>query len=106
RARARREASAFVRPEGAAGVLRQLPLCCELVNEALRLYPPVAMLGRMPTADCEIDGNLVRARSLVIVVPLVVQRDRRYWPAGDRFAPEPDNPLPRRLLHKGAFVPF
>lgn len=106
RARVRAEAQAFGRPDGSMAVLKQLPLACEVVNETLRLYPPVAMLARQPASDTEIGGYPVKANSLVILLPLIAQRDTRYWPAGDRFAPEPDNPLPRRLTHKGAFVPF
>jgi cytochrome P450 len=106
RARAREEAQQFGRPDGAMAVLKQLPLCCEIVNETLRLYPPVAMLARQPASDCEIGGYAVAAGTLVVLVPFVTQRDPRYWPAGDRFTPDPDNPLPKRLIHKGAFVPF
>ncbi|MCB1889426.1 MAG: cytochrome P450, partial [Rhodocyclaceae bacterium] len=106
RERAREEARAFARPDGSMAVLRQLPLCCELVNETLRLYPPVAMMGRVPTADCEIAGNIVKAKSLVVIVPFLAHRDTRYWPEGDRFAPNPETPLPKRLTHKGAFIPF
>jgi cytochrome P450 len=106
RERVRREAQNFVRPDGALSVLKQLPLCCEIVNETLRLYPPVAMVARQPAADCEIGGYPVRAGTLIVVVPFVTQRDTRYWPAGDRFAPDPDNPLSKRLAHKGAFAPF
>ena len=106
RARVRAESVNFHRPGGSLAVLRQLPLSCEVVNETLRLYPPVAILARQPASDVEIAGYRVGAGSLVILVPLITQRDSRYWPAGDAFAPEPDTPLPRRLVHKGAFVPF
>ena len=106
RARAREEASGFARPDGAMAVLKQLPLCCEIVNEALRVYPPVAMLARQPAVDCEIDGHGVKAGSLVALVPLITHRDERWWPAGSRFAPDPENPLQRRVAHKGAFTPF
>src|SRR5690606_11937316 len=79
---------------------------CEVVNETLRLYPPVAMLARQPATDCEIGGYPIAAGTLVILVPLIAQRDPRYWPQGDRFAPDPARPLAKRIRHKGAFVPF
>jgi cytochrome P450 len=103
---ARSEAVSFGRPPGAMAVLKQLPISCEIVNETLRLYPPVALLARQPRNDVEIGGYPVKAGSLMILVPLLAQRDPRYWPAGDSFAPDPANPLPKRLAHKGAFVPF
>lgn len=106
RVQLRAEGLNFGRPDGAVAVLKKLPLACEVVNETLRLYPPVAMLARQPANDCEIGGYPIRAGSLVILVPLIAQRDTRYWPAGDSFAPDPSNPLPKRLTHKGAFVPF
>lgn len=106
RARARAEAETFARPDGAGTVLKRLPLSCEIVNETLRLYPPVAMLARQPADDVEIGGYPIKAGTLIILVPLITQRDPRYWPAGDSFAPDPEQPLPRRLRHKGAFVPF
>lgn len=102
----RKEAINFGRPTGALAVLKQLPLSCEIVNETLRLYPPVAMLARQPAADVEIGGYAVKAGSLVILLPLITQRDTRWWPEGDGFAPDPGNPLQKRVTHKGAFVPF
>ena len=106
RERVRTEAVTFARPDGAMAVLKRLPLSCEVVNESLRLYPPVAMLARQPAADVEIGGYPIKAGTLLVLLPLVTQRDRRYWPAGDSFDPDPDQPLPKRLMHKGAFVPF
>ena len=102
----RAEAADFGRPDGAISVLRQLPLACEIVNETLRLYPPVAMRARQPLHDCMIGGYPVKAGNLVVIVPFVAQRDRRYWPDGDDFAPDPQNPLQKRVTHRGAFVPF
>lgn len=106
RAELRAEAQNFVRPDGALSVLKQLPVATEIVSETLRLYPPVAMLARQPRADCEIGGYGVKANSLVVVIPFLAQRHKAFWPAGDQFAPEPQDPLPRRLTHKGAWMPF
>lgn len=102
----RAESGASGRPDAALAVLKQLPLACEVVNETLRLYPPVALLARQPTADCEIGGFPVKANSLVIIVPFITQRDPAWWPSGDRFAPDIQNPLQKRVRHRGAFVPF
>lgn len=102
----RAEADAFDRPDEAMAVLKRLPLSCEVVNETLRLYPPVAMLARQPTVDCEIGGQQIKVGDLVILVPFLAQRDPRYWPAGDGFAPDVANPLQKRVTHRGAFMPF
>lgn len=87
-------------------VAQRLPVATEIVNEALRLFPPAAMMARQPNSDCEIGGYEIRAGSLVIVCPFLVQRNTAYWPAGEDFDPDPARPLATRLAHRGAFAPF
>ena len=102
----RKEAAGLSRPGGRDSVANLLPAATEVVNEALRLYPPVAMMARQPNEDCVIDGYPVKANSLVIVCPFLAQRNEAWWPAGEAFAPSPETPLSGRLLHRGAFAPF
>lgn len=102
----RGEAAGLSRPGGQDSVAHMLPVATEAVNEALRLYPPVAMMARQPNEDCVIDGYAVKANSLVIVCPFLAQRNETWWPAGEAFAPSPEMPLSGRLLHRGAFAPF
>jgi cytochrome P450 len=102
----RAEAADYTRPDAAISVLKQLPLACEVVNETLRLFPPVSILARQPKTDCEVMGYPIKKGSLILLIPFVAQRDTRYWPAGDAFTPDAAHPLPKRLTHKGAFVPF
>lgn len=105
-AQLRSEAQGLTRPAATDNVSRMLPVATEVVNEALRLYPPVAMMARQPNADCVIDGYEVKANSLVIVCPFLAQRNEAWWPQGSAFAPSPETPLSERLLHRGAFAPF
>ncbi|MDR3472549.1 MAG: cytochrome P450 [Devosia sp.] len=100
------EAARFQRPDGGLAVLKGLPVAAEIVSETLRLYPPVPIMGRQTLADTVIGGYPVKGGSLVLIVPFIAQRDPRFWPAGDDFAPDPANPLSRRLPHKGAWMPF
>lgn len=102
----RKEAATLVRPGVADSVPKMLPVATEVVNEALRLYPPVAMMARQSNADCTIDGYRVKANSLIIVCPFLAQRNEIWWPQADAFAPSPQQPLSERLLHRGAFAPF
>jgi cytochrome P450 len=59
-----------------------------VVEEALRLYPPIGRIGRRPVRDYRIDGCLIPAGAAVFVSPFVTQRDPRWWPDPDRFDPE------------------
>jgi cytochrome P450 len=100
------EAAGLARPDGGLAVLKGVPLAAEIVSETLRLFPPVPIMGRQTVADTLIGGYPVKRGSLILIVPFVAQRDPKYWPAGDAFAPDVANPLSRRLPHKGAWVPF
>jgi cytochrome P450 len=56
-----------------------------VLEETLRLYPPVGRIGRRPIADYRIGGRLIPAGAAVFVSPFVTQRDPRWWPNPDRF---------------------
>ena len=75
-------------------------------EEAIRLYPPVPLLGRQALHEEEIRGRRIRAGSLVLVVPWLLHRHRQLWDRPDHFVPErflPENSLSRP---KHAYIPF
>lgn len=102
----REEAGHLEDGAGERPVSDRLPVATEIVNEALRIYPPVALMARQPNSDCIIGGYPVRANSLIIVCPFLAQRNPAFWSAGGQFAPDPDHPLASRLRHRAAFTPF
>jgi len=86
--------------------LGRLPYARQVITETLRLYPPVSMVTRVVTADTELGGHRLPARSVVVFTPAAVHRHPGLFPEPGRFVPdrwagEPQPPLPR-----GAFVPF
>ncbi len=77
----------------------------QVVQESLRLYPPVWLLARRAMADDVLSGYHVPRGSLVFMSQYAIHRDPRLWsdPEGfdpDRFAP--DAPAPGRF----AYFPF
>lgn len=59
-----------------------------VLDEALRLYPPVGRIGRRPVADYTVDGRRIPAGAAVFLSPYVTQRDPRWWPDPERFDPD------------------
>jgi cytochrome P450 len=91
----------------AAGLadLERLPWARAVVEEALRLYPPVPFLARQAWADAEVTGLRIERGAIVIVSPWLVHRHLRHWEAPDAFRPArflPNAPAPARLT----YLPF
>ncbi|MDB5591077.1 cytochrome P450 [Enterovirga sp.] len=84
----------------------RLPYTRAVIEETLRLYPPVPILAREALEDETIRGRPVPKGSLVMVVPWLLHRHKQLWAEPDNFTPErflPGSPEP---VSKFAYVPF
>ena len=88
------------------GDLERLPLSLRVFKEALRLYPPVYMFGRVVVSDVEIGGYLFPKGTIVLVSPYALQRRPHLWPDPERFDPDRFLPEAEARRPKGAFIPF
>ena len=77
-----------------------------VVNEALRLYPPVWAMGRRAIVDQEIGGYAIKTGSIVAVNPYVMHHDPRFFPDPYRFDPDRWTDEQRRARPKYAYFPF
>ena len=73
--------------------LAKLRYLDQIVNETLRLYPPIHLGSRIAAADLEFQGCPICAGQRVLCSIYLTHRDPRYWhnPAAfdpDRFAPD------------------
>jgi cytochrome P450 len=78
----------------------------QVIDEALRLYPPAWIVERMALAEDRLGPWHVPARTIVAVSPWVMHRHPGLWPDPlrfdpDRFAPERADGRP-----KHAYLPF
>jgi cytochrome P450 len=77
-----------------------------VVEEALRLYPPVAGLSREAIGHDDILGRRVRMGTLVMMVPWVIHRHRLLWDDPDGFDPRRFLPGAREKIDRFAYLPF
>ncbi len=75
-------------------------------DEALRLYPPVPILAREAVREEHFREHRIRKGALVLVVPWLLHRHRKYWDEPDRFYPDRFLPEHSASLSKYAYVPF
>jgi cytochrome P450 len=77
-----------------------------VVNETLRLYPPVAMIGREALVDVELGGFRIDKGTAVWPAPWITHRDPQLWNMPLDVRPERWASENREQLPKHAFLPF
>jgi cytochrome P450 len=78
----------------------------QVIEEAMRLYPPVHTTSRMALADDRVGGHAIAAGTRVLVVPWVLHRHRTLWDDPDRFDPERFTLEMVKARHRFAYLPF
>jgi cytochrome P450 len=95
--------------EGRPPTLADLPRLIftrAVVEEILRLYPPVPVLGRQALHAEVIRNRPIPEGSLLLVIPWLLHRHKRIWDRPDAFLPErflPENAASRRRY---SYIPF
>jgi len=86
--------------------LPRLPLARMVVEEAMRLYPPVWGIARQTIAADRIGGYDIPAGQLVSLSPWVTHRHPDFWEDPERFDPERFRPGRERTRPRFAYFPF
>jgi cytochrome P450 len=86
-ARACGEARALESEPGAAD-LRSLGALTRVFQEALRLYPPIFIVGRVATRDTSVGDYALPRGTAVLVSPYALHRRPELWPEPERFDPD------------------
>ena len=77
-----------------------------IFEEAMRLYPPAAMLSRQAIADDELAGVHIPAGAVISVSPYVLHRRRGLWDGPDAFDPSRFLGENRDRIDRFAYIPF
>jgi cytochrome P450 len=108
-AEARLHAELDAAPDMAAPSLAQmeeLAFTSQVVNEALRLYPPGWLLSRRTVAADVLGGFEVPPGTNVLLPLYLLHRHPRYWKDPERFAPERFAPEHEAERPRFAYMPF
>jgi len=86
--------------------LPRIPLARMVVEEAMRLYPPVWGIGRQAIAADHIGGYDIPPGALVNLSPWVTHRHPGIWDEPERYDPERFRPGRERTRPRFAYFPF
>lgn len=78
----------------------------QVVQESMRLFPPVAILPRAADRDTAIAGEPVSAGTTVLIPIYALHRHRLLWDNPDAFDPDRFAPDRSAARHRFAYLPF
>jgi cytochrome P450 len=77
-----------------------------IIEESMRLYPPVHTIAREALGDDTLAGRRVPKGSAVLISPWVLHRHRRLWRDPGRFDPERFSPDEAAARPRFSYLPF
>ena len=103
--RARQQAQTVLgRRAATAEDLPQLTLIRQIVDEALRLYPPAGMVSRTARAYDKLGDAEIRPGDTVMIPIYALGRHKRFWERPDHF--DPARFTDRKSIPRFAYLPF
>jgi cytochrome P450 len=88
------------------GDLPRLRYTENVINETLRVYPTVWMLGREAIEPVELGGHLIPAGTTVFMPQWVIHRDSRWFDEAEVFRPERWEAGLMQRISRYAYFPF
>ena len=98
--------AAPVAPSPSLAQMEALPYVQQVVNEALRLYPPGWLLSRRAIGADVLAGFEIPAGADVLLSPYLLHRHPRFWPDPDAFKPERFASENEAERSRFAYIPF
>ncbi len=76
-----------------------------VIKEAMRLYPPVPVIGRKLSEDIQLDDYCIPEGCMIKIDLFNLHRDARYFPEPEKFNPDRFSPDGVKR-HPYAYLPF
>ena len=89
-----------------SGDLARLPYLKQVVQESMRLYPPVWGLARRANEETEFGGYRIPAGAYISISMYALHRHPDYWPRAEQFDPERFDPKRNEQRHSYCYIPF
>lgn len=88
------------------GLAERLVETRAVIDETIRLYPPLAAISRAARGPDELAGQPIRRGTMVVIAPYVLHRHRALWGDPDCFDPSRFLGSARERIDRFAYLPF
>lgn len=86
--------------------LQHLQFTKQIIQETMRLYPPVWLITRRALVEDEIGEYIIPAGTDILISPYIIHRLKSFWPKPEQFIPHRFNDENLRLRDRFAYLPF
>ncbi|MGE5540529.1 MAG: cytochrome P450 [Gemmatimonas sp.] len=106
RARSEAEAAIGGKPAAAADDLAAAPYVRQVIEEAMRLYPPVGVLARNVRERDELCGRVIEPNDVLFLPIYALHRHEMWWTRPNAFDPDNFAPEPVKARDRYLYLPF
>jgi len=86
--------------------LEKLSYTKQVMEEALRMYPPVWIFTRKAIEDDHFGEYFVPAGTEIFIAPYFLHRNPEFWPDAEQYNPDRFTDEAVKQRHKQAYIPF
>ncbi|MBI3510108.1 MAG: cytochrome P450 [Bacteroidetes bacterium] len=86
--------------------LPQLIYTSQVIEESLRLYPPIWLIGRQTIKEDKLGDYIIPEKTDIMICPYVMHRHPAYWNEPDKFDPERFSPENSKNRLPYSYIPF
>jgi cytochrome P450 len=86
--------------------VQQLSYTRMVIQETMRLFPPIWALIRIAAGDDDIQGHKIKAGDKVVILAYVMHHSPKYWDNPETFDPERFAPERAKKRVKYSYLPF
>ena len=89
-----------------ADKVAELSYTRQVIQESMRVFPPVAMVVRQPTRELTVGGVAVTPNDNVFVPIYAIHHHHRLWPNPEAFDPDRFTQEAVKTRHRWSYLPF
>jgi cytochrome P450 len=89
-----------------AGLADRLVETRAVIDEAIRLYPPIAAMSRVAAGDDTLNGVPIKRGTMIVIAPYVLHRHQLYWRDPDGFDPSRFLGKAKSEIDRFTYIPF